>query len=135
MELLQTLEQLIAVLGQLLVQLLALGTHWLLLILWVAWWLLATNWQRAWPTLRSGGWAPSILLMLIAALTWSRLQPAPCDCIGGIVIPNFWWQLGYVVMLGAVALLCGWLQGVLRWTPPAISFEPPAHGHGDAAHH
>jgi hypothetical protein len=132
--LLQPLEQLVTILGQLLVQLLSLGTHWLLLILWVAWWLLATNWNKAWPALRAGGWAPLILLMLVAALAWSRLQPVACDCLGSLVIPNFWWQLGYLAMLVAVALFCGWLQGILRWAPPEVSLDAPAHGHGNAGH-
>jgi hypothetical protein len=136
--LLETLEQLITVLGQLLVQVLALGAHWVLVIVWFAWWLLAVNWQKAWPALRSGGWAPLILLTIVAALAWSRLQPVPCDCIG-VVVPNFWWQLGYVAMLVALALFCGWLQGVFHCTPPEISLEPPAVAHGGdhahAAHH
>jgi hypothetical protein len=136
--LLQTLEQLFTALGQLVVQLLSLAIHWVFLLLWLSWWLLAVNWQRAWPVLRMGGWAPVVLLALIAALTWSRLQPVPCECLGVVTIPNFWWQLGYVAMLVAIALFCGWLQGVMRWAPAEISLEPPAHSHGEnghAAHH
>ncbi len=135
--LLQTLGELVAVLGQLVVQLFALGAHWLLLILWLAWWLLAVNWRKAWPVLGQGGWAPLVLLVLMVALAWSRLQPIPCDCLGFVTVPNFWWQLGYVALLVAVALFCGWLQGVLQWAPAEINLEPPAHGddHGHAAHH
>ena len=138
MELLQTLGQLGTVLVQLVMQLLELGAHWILLIIWVAWWLLGVNWQKAWPALRQGGWAPVVLLTLIASLVWSRLQPVSCDCLSFVEIPNFWWQLGYMAMLVALALFCGWLQGVLHWTPPEISLEPPAAAHGDhghAAHH
>ncbi len=134
----QTLGQLVVVLSQLVAQLAALAVHWILLIVWIAWWLRAVNWRRAWPVLGSGGWAPLVLLMLMTALAWSRLQPAPCDCLGFVTIPNFWWQLGYVSMLVAVALFCGWLQGVLGWAPPEISLEPPPvhhDGHAHAAHH
>ena len=132
----QTLGQLVTVLSQLVAQLAALGVHWLLLIVWVAWWLLGVNWQRAWPALRSGGWAPVVLLTLVVALAWSRIQPVGCDCLGFTTIPNFWWQLGYMSMLVGLALFCGWLQGLLNWAPPEIDFEPPAHAPaGDHGHH
>lgn len=133
--LLQTLEQLFGALGQLVVQLLSLAIHWVFLLLWLTWWLLAVNWQKAWPVLRAGGWAPVVVLALVAALTWSRLQPVPSECLGVVTVPTFWWQLGYVTMLIVVALFCGWLQGVMRWAPAEISLEPPAHGHADAPHH
>ena len=136
MELWHTLGELVAVLGQLFVQLFALGAHWVLLILWVAWWLFAVNWHKAWPVLRSGGWAPLVLLIVIVALTWSRLQPVSRAFLGAFTIPNFWWQLVYVAMLAVSALFCGWLQGVFHWAPAVVSLEPPAPGHGDhAAHH
>jgi hypothetical protein len=105
------------------------------LVIWIAWWLLAVNRSRAWPAIKSGGWAPVVLLMLVAALAWSRLQPVATDS----PIPNFWWQLGYITGLVGVALFCGWLQGILGWTVAEIDLEPPAPGHGDAhghaAHH
>ena len=129
----QALVQFGQAFGELIVQLAALGAHWILLIVWVAWWLLGVNWQRAWPALRHGGWAPVALLTLIVAVVWSRIQPVDAE----FPIPNFVWQLGYMLVLVAFALFCGWLQGVLRWAPPEISLEPPAHGgnHGHAAHH
>jgi hypothetical protein len=36
-----------------------------------------------------------------------------------------------------LTLFCGWLQGVLGWTPPEIELEPPAApvGHHDHGHH
>ena len=73
------------------------------------------------------------LLTLIVAVVWSRIQQVDAE----FPIPNFVWQLGYMLVLVAFALFCGWLQGVLRWAPPEISLEPPAHGgnHGHAAHH
>src|SRR5947209_14618354 len=104
--LLQTLGELFTVLGQLIVQLIALAGHWLLLIVWLAWWLLGVDWRKLWPVLANGGWAPLVLLVLMVSLVWSRLQPVPCDCIG-VPIPNFWWQLGYMALLTAVALFCG----------------------------
>jgi hypothetical protein len=131
----ETLGQLFVVLGQLIVQLLALGAQWLLLIVWVVWWLRAVNWQKLWPVLGRGAWAPLVLLMVIVALAWSRLQPLPPEYARF----SLWLQFGYVTLLVAVALFCGWLQGVLQWVPPEINLEPPAHGHDDGhghtAHH
>jgi hypothetical protein len=100
--------------------------------LWCAWWLWGVNWSKAWPVLARGAWAPVVLLMLVAALVWSRLNPAPCPCLGFVTIPTFWWQLGGVSALVALALLCGWLQGKLGWAPAEVDLNPPppATGHG-----
>jgi len=106
-----------------------------LLILWVAWWLWAVNWKKAWAVLAEGGWAPLILLMLMVALVWSRLAPSSCSCLGFVSVPNFWWQLGEVGLFVAVALFCGWLQGYYGWTPAEINLEPPAPADHDHAHH
>jgi hypothetical protein len=80
--------------------------------------------------------------MLISALTWSRLAPSDCRCLGFVTVGNFWWQLGEVSLFVAVAFLCGWLQGYYGWAPAEINLEPPAHadhghghGHDHAEHH
>jgi hypothetical protein len=104
--------------------------------LWCAWWLWGVNWKKTWPVLAAGGWAPALLLMAVATLVWSRVDPEPWSGV-----PNVWWQLGSVCALVAVALFCGWLQGYFGWTPHEISLEPPAehdghgHVHDGAAHH
>jgi hypothetical protein len=134
MDILHTLGDLVVTLGRLGYELAALGWHYILLIVWVVWWLWGVNWKRTWPALREGAWAPLVLLMLVSALVWSRLAPGACECLGFAVVPNFWWQLGYVAMLVAIALFCGWLQGVFNWAPAEIDLEPPAHGHGTHAH-
>jgi len=123
-----TLGHLIGDLALLIGLILAFLWHYILIIVWVVWWLWAVNWRRCWEALAQGAWAPVVLLMLIVALAWSRLQPAPCECLAVVTIPNFWWQLGYVALLVAVALFCGWLQGVFHWTPAEIDLEPPVHG-------
>src|SRR2546429_612275 len=76
---LQTLGELFAVLGQLIVQLAALAGHWILLILLIAWALLAVNWQKAWPVMASGGWAPLPLPSGIVSPRLARLQTVPRD--------------------------------------------------------
>jgi hypothetical protein len=128
------LGQVLLLLFRLLLLILPLG-------LWCLFWLLAVNWRVMWPVLAQGAWAPVVLLAVMAALVWSRLQAEPCNCLGFVSVPNFWCQLGDVALLIGVALFCGWLQGLLHWSPPEISLEPPpepAHGlehaHGDAHH-
>jgi hypothetical protein len=109
----------------------------LLLVLWCAWWLGCVNWKNAWPVLAEGGWMPVVLLMLMVALGWSRISRSTCNCLG-FPIANFFWQLLGVTGITLLALLCGWLQSRLGWTPAEVSFEPPPqeHGHGHhGAHH
>ncbi len=126
-DLLSALWQLGSSLGVLIVVVLALALRWSLLIAWVAWWLLGVNWRRGWAVLAQGAWVPVLLLMFVAALVWSRLAPAPCECLGLVSVPNFWWQLGEIGLLAALTLFCGWLQGVFGWAPAEISLEPPVH--------
>lgn len=133
MELLDTLWQLVLVLIRLVSELGALALHWWLVLFWVAWWLWGVNWQKAWPVLARGAWVPVVLLVLIAALAWSRIMPSQWTVAGAITLPNFWWQLGAVSGLACVALFCGWFQGVMGWTPADVEVDPPAqveHGHG-----
>jgi hypothetical protein len=93
--------------------------------LWFAFWLFAVDWRRVWPVLAEGGWAPCVLLGLVAATAWSRINPGVCDCLGFVIVPNFWWQLGSVAALAAVALFAGWLQGQMQFEPPEVPVGPP----------
>ncbi|HLJ96986.1 MAG TPA: hypothetical protein VKU02_27730 [Gemmataceae bacterium] len=108
---------------------------WLVLIAWLAWWLWGVNWQQAWVVLAQGAWLPLVLLMVTGALVWSQLAPSACTFLGGVVVPNFWWQLGGVILLAAVTLFCGWLQGLFGWTPSVVSFDPPEGPVTEHAHH
>jgi hypothetical protein len=109
------------------------GIALLLIIAWIAWWLWGANWKNIWPALAQGAWVPAVLVILVSALVWSQIAPGDCTCLGFMTIPNFWWQLGEVSMLAALALFCGWLQGYFEWTPAPVEFEP-AHGHHDHRH-
>ena len=126
----QTLIQLVLVLFKLVVELLALGLHWFLLLFWVAWWLCGVNWKKAWPVLAQGAWLPLVLITVVGALVWSQIAPSTCYCLGFTSVPNFWWQLGASGLLVGSALFAGWLQGIMKWAPPEINLEPPAHGGG-----
>src|SRR5262249_49310853 len=126
----------------LLMQLASLGFHWVVWIFWAAWCLWGINWYKARHVLAMGAWAPAILLILLTAIAWSRLDARPCQFLGTMTLPNFWWQLGYVSILAGIAMICGWLQTVLHWTPHDINLEPTPHRHGHghdhghaAAHH
>lgn len=131
----ETLWQLVENLGTLAVELLRLAVRHGLFLAWTAWWLWGVNWPRAWTYLRNGGWAPLVLLSLVAALVWSRLDPSGCTFLGVVEVPAFWCQLGGVSLIVAYTLFLGWLQGLLRWTPPEVSFEPAADAaHGATAH-
>lgn len=105
-------------------------------LLWMGFWLFVVDWRKVWPALTQGAWAPCVLLGVIAAAVWSRLDPDKCDCLGFVTVPNFWWQLGGVSTLAALALFAGWLQGQWHYQPPEIPIEPPpaepghAHAHG-----
>lgn len=134
MDILYTLGELIQNLATLLYELFVLAWRYILIIVWIAWFLLGVNWRRTWAFLGQGAWAPLVLLMFLSAITWAALVPSACDCLGLIVVPNFWWQLGYVAMLVAIAFFCGYLQRVFDWAPADISFDPPAE-HGHHGHH
>jgi hypothetical protein len=124
-------------LGRLLYEIGAAFPLWPLLVVWVVVWLLAVKWQTLGPILRRGGWAPAVLLLIVAALVWSQLTPEADPWVIVPPLPRFWWQLGVMVELALLALFCGWLQQVFRWAPPEIDLTPPAapvHGH-DHAHH
>ena len=133
-ELGQALIDLCSALFRVFVQLGALAGSWSLLIAWVAWWLCGVNWHKAWPALAKGAWVPAVLLMIVAALVWSRIAPSDCNCLVIVTVPNFWWQLGSVSLLAAVALFCGWLQGHCGCQPAELDLAPKA-GHDHLHHH
>lgn len=121
-------------LNRLLGSVLQLALRWSLLIAWVAWWLFGVDWKKTWKVLAMGAWLPLVLLLVISALVWSQIAPAPCSCLGFTTVANFWWQLGAVGLLAALTLFCGWLQGVFGWGPAEISLEPLPEAHHDAGH-
>ena len=128
----ELLKQLAVLLGDVLL----LGLHWWLLLFWVAWWLRGVNWKKAWPVLAQGGWVPLALLVALGALVWSQVAPPDSYRAFGLDRkPGFWWHLAGAGLLAGSALFCGWLQGVLGWTPPEISVDPPAHAEHGHDHH
>jgi hypothetical protein len=125
----QTLVQLIVTLATLFVEIGALALRHILLIAWVAWWLWAVDWAKAWGMLAKGGWVVVVLLSLISARVWASVAPGSFDVLGLVEIGNFWWQLGAVALIVLLALFCGWLQGVFGWAPAEVDLEPPLPQH------
>ena len=99
MDIFVILWQLVLNAFDLVVAVLQLGLRWWLLLAWFGWWTFAVDWRRAWAYLGQGGWAPLVLIMLIGAFVWSRIEPAPYSFPGFMTVPNFWWQLGGVGLL------------------------------------
>jgi hypothetical protein len=134
-EIIQTLTQLVITLGTLIVEIGALALRHALLIVWVAWWLGAVNWSKAWGALARGGWMVVALLTIVSALVWSAIVPSNYILFDQFQLPNFWWQLMAVTLIVLLALFCGWLQGVFGWTPAEINLEPPLQAHAGHEHH
>jgi hypothetical protein len=104
------------------------------LALWCVWWLLCVDWKKLWPVLGLGGWAPAVLLVLMAGAAWARLCPGDLAW-SGYSLPAPAWQFGAAVGLACLAMICGWLQGVIGWKPPEFPVHPPAGEHGHAHAH
>jgi hypothetical protein len=93
--------------------------------LWCAWWLLGVDWRRCWPILAAGGWIVLCGLTLLAALLWTAIDPAACNCLPNRTLPALLGHLLSIVPLVVVALFCGWLQGRFGWYPEEIVIDPP----------
>ncbi len=102
------------------------------LLLWCAWWLWCADWSKLWPVLGSGAWAPAVLLVLMGGAVWGVLDPRVLNG-PGFFIPSVVWHIVAAAGVAALTLFCGWLQGVVGWTPPEFPVHPPAPAH-DAGH-
>jgi hypothetical protein len=108
----------------------------LLLAVWCVWWLLCVDWKKLWPVLAFGAWAPAVLFVLMTGAVWARLDDRNLTW-PGFYLPSFGWHVGATILLAGLALICGWLQGVIGWMPPEFPVHPPelAHGHAPADGH
>src|SRR5262245_27628023 len=113
----------------------AVALRWWLVLLWIAWWLWAVNWSKAWPVLSRGAWVPFVLVVVLAALAWSQVAPSSGTLFGVLALTNFWWQLVASAALAATALFCGWLQGLMGWTPTDVSLAVHAAADDGDGHH
>jgi hypothetical protein len=99
----------------------------------------AIDWRRAWRVLAAGGWAPLVLIAIMAAAVWTFLWPTPVLVLGSFTVANGVWQFGAVGLFVGLMLFCGWLQSRTDYAPPEFNFDEPVHTHDDHspahAHH
>ena len=106
------------------------------ILAWVAFWLLAVNWAKAFPILRRGGYIGLLLLMLVAVLVWGAAAPPPGGkhVLFGLSVSNYVGKFIYVTTLTCIALICGSVQlsGVLGrfGVFPEEPAEEDHHHHG-----
>jgi hypothetical protein len=138
-QLLLSLQALLEAGWHVVIALLVLIVPWTPLISWVAFWLLAVNWEKLYPILAKGGVIAVLLIGLTAILIWGLIAPPPDGLhhMFGLRLVNFAGKTVYVTMLVAIMALCGTVQlsgacGSLVWFPED---EPEGHhGHGDHGH-
>jgi hypothetical protein len=104
-------------------------------VIWCGFWLFAVNWKKTLAVLAQGAWAPLVLLILMVPFVWSRIAWSEYP-LRILTIPNFWWQLGAVLLFVGLAFFSGWLQGYFHLTPHEMELEPAPvkHGHGHGHH-
>jgi hypothetical protein len=99
---------------------------------------LCVNWKKLRPVLSLGAWTAVVLIVLVSGVVWARLDPRDLSW-PGFYVPALAWRVSAAVGLFLLALFCGWLQGVIGWTPPEIAVHPPepehGHAHGDGHGH
>lgn len=127
---------------EVLINLLVLLVPWTPLIAWVAFWLLAVNWEKLYPILAKGGVIAVLLIGLMAILIWGLIAPPPDGVhhLFGLKPSNFVGKTVYVTMLMTIMALCGTVQlsgacGSLVYFPDEQPDEDlQDHGHGDHGH-
>jgi hypothetical protein len=116
---------------------------WTPLIAWIAFWLLAVNWQKLYPVLMHGAWIGVALTALMAVLVWSAISVPESGThhLFGLHVSNLVGKTVYVTSLGVIAILCGSVQlsGALGncccFAEPAAEPAHQAHGHDAHSHH
>jgi hypothetical protein len=125
------------------ISLFAVVIPWTPLIAWVAFWLLAVNWEKLYPVLAKGAVIGVVLVGLIAVLVWGLIAPPPDGVhhLFGLRPSNFVGKGIYVTMLMTIMALCGSVQltgacGPLCHFPDDVPDEHHGddHGHNDHGH-
>ena len=126
------------------INLLALVLPWTPLIAWVAFWLLAVNWEKLYPVLAKGAVIGVLLIGVMMVLVWGLISPPPDGVhhLFGLHPSNFVGKTIYVTMLLTIMALCGSVQlsgacGPLCQFPeetPDDEHGGHDHGHGNDDH-
>lgn len=112
MQVLDALWNLIVALGGLIAALATTIAPWWPLIAWIAFWMLAVNWQKLYPVVSSGGWIGLLLLWFTMILVWGVVAP-PEDGyhhLLGLHVTNFFGKMIYVTGLYVIMAVCGAVQ-------------------------
>ena len=119
--------------------LLALTVPWAPLIAWVAFWLLAVNWEKLYPVLARGAVIGVLLIGLMMILIWGLIAPPPGGFhhLFGLRPSNFVGKTIYVTMLLSIMALCGSVQlsGACGHLFPEKEATDDHDGHGGDGHH
>lgn len=120
MQVLEALGALILAFVGLIAAVASLIAPWWPLIAWIAFWMLAVNWQKLYPVISSGGWIAMLLLWFTMILVWGVVAP-PADGyhhLLGLDVENYFGKMIYVTGLFVIMAICGSVQlsGVCdRW--------------------
>ena len=132
MELLESLVNVLFAVAELLAALArAVAPLWPLLA-WIAFWLLAANWQKLRVALLSGGWIGVVLIGVVMVIVWGLVAPPDVQHeFFGLKLSNFVGKTVYVTGLLVLMLLCGSVQlsGLVDRYLDFADPEPDDNGH------
>lgn len=139
-QLVDSLQNLLVAGWAVVVSVLGLVVPWTPLIAWVAFWLLAVNWEKLYPVLAKGGAIGVFLIGLMMILVWGLIAPPEGGVhhLFGLEPTNFAGKTIYVTMLFLIMALCGSVQlsgacgKLVRFPEPEQDHH--AGGHGDDHH-
>jgi hypothetical protein len=144
MELLNSLQNLLLAVVELLAALVGTIAPWWPLIAWVAIWTFAVNWVKLRAVLLSRGFVGVLLIAFMSVLVWGIVAPPEGGShhLLGLTVSNFVGKLMYVTALMVIALLCGSVQlsgavdKYLHFVEPLEdSHDDHGHGHDDGHGH
>lgn len=111
-QLLDSLQKLLGAGWDVVISLLLVVVPWTPLIAWIAFWLLAVNWEKLYPVLAKGGAIGVVLIGLMMILVWGLIAPPEGGVhhLFGLKPSNFVGKTIYVTMLLTIMALCGSVQ-------------------------
>ncbi|WP_010583449.1 hypothetical protein [Schlesneria paludicola] len=134
-QLVDSLQNLLVAGWAVVVSLLGLVVPWAPLIAWVAFWLLAVNWEKLYPVLAKGGAIGVFLIGLMMILVWGLIAPPESGThhLFGLEPTNFAGKTIYVTMLLVIMALCGSVQ-LSGACGKLVRFAEPDHDHSSGGH-